>query len=118
MGQSLKFWQNSLKARQSLVLSGMSKATCLGHLPSWGLLCALKCWHPLQDTNVVLAISRIMVAWQPVGLAMGVYDMANRYLRQREQFGNPLAAYQVGRQADQVQITPKAPLAGLVAPVS
>lgn len=50
----------------------------------------------LQDTNVVLAISRIMVAWQPVGLAMGVYDMTNRYLRQREQFGNPLAAYQVG----------------------
>lgn len=50
----------------------------------------------MQDTNVVLAISRIMVAWQPVGLAMGVYDMANRYLRQREQFGNPLAAYQVG----------------------
>ncbi len=50
---------------------------------------------PVKDTNVVLAISRIMVAWQPVGLAMGVYDMANRYLRQREQFGNPLAAYQV-----------------------
>ena len=43
----------------------------------------------------MLAISRIMVAWQPVGLAMGVYDMANRYLKQREQFGNPLAAYQV-----------------------
>ncbi|KAK9835509.1 hypothetical protein WJX74_002019 [Apatococcus lobatus] len=66
------------------------------------------CWVPdsarlpgvnsFKDTNVVLAISRIMVAWQPVGLAMGVYDMANRYLRQREQFGNPLAAYQINQE--------------------
>ena len=31
-----------------------------------------------QDTNKVLAISRIMVAWQPVGIAMGAYDMAVR----------------------------------------
>ena len=30
------------------------------------------------DTNKVLAISRIMVAWQPVGMAMGAYDMAVR----------------------------------------
>lgn len=49
----------------------------------------------LQDTNKVLAISRIMVAWQPLGLAMGTYDMCNRYLQQREQFGSPLAAFQV-----------------------
>ena len=50
---------------------------------------------PLQDTNKVLAISRIMVAWQPLGLAMGTYDMCNRYLQQRQQFGSPLAAFQV-----------------------
>ena len=49
----------------------------------------------LQDTNKVLAISRIMVAWQPLGLAMGTYDMCNRYLQQRQQFGSPLAAFQV-----------------------
>ena len=48
-----------------------------------------------QDTNKVLAISRIMVAWQPVGLCMGVYDMCNRYMRERQQFGVPLAAFQV-----------------------
>jgi hypothetical protein len=48
-----------------------------------------------QDTNKVLAISRIMVAWQPVGLAMGVYDMCARYVRERRQFGSPLGAFQL-----------------------
>ena len=46
------------------------------------------------DTNKVLAISRIMVAWQPVGIAAGVYDMALRYTKERVQFGAPLAAFQ------------------------
>ncbi len=46
------------------------------------------------DTNKVLAISRIMVAWQPVGIAAGVYDMALRYVGERTQFGAPLAAFQ------------------------
>ena len=43
----------------------------------------------------MLAISRIMVAWQPVGLAMGVYDMCARYVRERRQFGAPLGAFQL-----------------------
>ncbi|PSC71354.1 Acyl-coenzyme A oxidase peroxisomal [Micractinium conductrix] len=47
------------------------------------------------DTNKVLALSRVMVAWQPVGLAMGAYDMAARYLSQRQQFGAPLASFQL-----------------------
>jgi alkylation response protein AidB-like acyl-CoA dehydrogenase len=47
------------------------------------------------DTNKVLAISRIMVAWQPVGLALGAYDMCARYLAQRKQFGAPLASFQI-----------------------
>lgn len=36
-----------------------------------------------------------MVAWQPVGLAMGVYDMCARYVRERRQFGAPLGAFQL-----------------------
>lgn len=36
-----------------------------------------------------------MVAWQPVGLAMGVYDMVSRYVQQREQFGAAIASYQI-----------------------
>jgi acyl-CoA oxidase len=43
----------------------------------------------------VLAVSRIMVAWLPVGMAMGAYDMAARYLKQRTQFGTPLASFQL-----------------------
>jgi len=49
----------------------------------------------VQDTNKVLAISRILVAWQPVGLAVGVYDMVLRYTKERKQFNAPIAAFQV-----------------------
>lgn len=51
--------------------------------------------NSFADTNKVLAISRIMVAWQPVGLALGVCDMVTRYVSQREQFGAPLGAFQL-----------------------
>ena len=46
----------------------------------------------------MLAISRIMVAWQPVGIVMGVYDMCHRYLLERRQFGAPLAALQINQE--------------------
>ena len=42
-------------------------------------------------------MSRIMVAWQPVGMAMGAYDMVVRYLSQRQQFGAPLASFQLSQ---------------------
>lgn len=48
-----------------------------------------------KDTNKVLAISRVMVAWQPVGLALGAYDACARYVAQRRQFGAPLGAFQL-----------------------
>ncbi|VFQ71200.1 unnamed protein product [Cuscuta campestris] len=51
-----------------------------------------------QDTKKVLAASRLMVAWQPVGISMGVYDMCHRYLKERKQFGAPLAAFQLNQQ--------------------
>lgn len=38
-----------------------------------------------------------MVAWQPVGMAMGAYDMCVRYLGQRQQFGAPLSAFQLSQ---------------------
>lgn len=43
----------------------------------------------------VLGISRVMVAWQPVGVAAGVYDMCVRYAIERRQFDRPLAAFQL-----------------------
>lgn len=48
-----------------------------------------------SDTNKVLGLSRVMVAWQPVGLSLGAYDMCARYLAQRKQFGAPLASFQL-----------------------
>ncbi|XP_043724779.1 acyl-coenzyme A oxidase 4, peroxisomal [Telopea speciosissima] len=53
--------------------------------------------NSFQDTNKVLAVSRVMVAWQPIGIAMGVYDMCHRYLKERKQFGAPLAAFQLNQ---------------------
>jgi acyl-CoA oxidase len=54
-----------------------------------------------KDTNKVLAISRIMVAWQPVGLALGAVDVVLRYVRQRNQFGAPLGAFQLVQEKTQ-----------------
>ncbi|KAF4379114.1 hypothetical protein F8388_022201 [Cannabis sativa] len=51
--------------------------------------------NSFQDTSKVLAVSRVMVAWQPIGISMGVYDMCHRYLKERKQFGAPLAAFQI-----------------------
>nr|XP_007134786.1 hypothetical protein PHAVU_010G076000g [Phaseolus vulgaris]ESW06780.1 hypothetical protein PHAVU_010G076000g [Phaseolus vulgaris] len=54
--------------------------------------------NSFQDTNKVLAVSRLMVAWQPIGISMGIYDMCHRYLSERKQFGSPLAAFQISQQ--------------------
>ncbi len=35
------------------------------------------------------------MAWQPVGAAMGVYDIAARYIQERQQFGSVLGAFQL-----------------------
>lgn len=36
-----------------------------------------------------------MVAWQPVGLAMGVYDVCVRYAAERKQFGTAIGGFQL-----------------------
>ncbi|KAJ4979797.1 hypothetical protein NE237_010577 [Protea cynaroides] len=54
--------------------------------------------NSFQDTSKVLAVSRVMVAWQPIGITMGVYDMCHRYLKERKQFGAPLAAFQINQE--------------------
>uniref|UniRef100_A0ACD5W5B6 Uncharacterized protein n=1 Tax=Avena sativa TaxID=4498 RepID=A0ACD5W5B6_AVESA len=54
--------------------------------------------NSFQDISKVLAMSRIMVAWQPIGISMGVYDMCHRYLQERKQFGAPLAAFQLNQE--------------------
>lgn len=46
----------------------------------------------------VLAVSRVMVAWQPIGISMGVFDMCHRYLKERKQSGAPLSAFQINQE--------------------
>lgn len=47
------------------------------------------------DTNTVLAKSRQTVAWEALGHAVGAYDAAVTYALRREQFGKPLARFQL-----------------------
>ncbi|KAJ4704419.1 Acyl-coenzyme A oxidase 4, peroxisomal [Melia azedarach] len=41
-------------------------------------------FNSFQDTNIPLSVSRVMVAWQTIGISMGVYDMCHRYVMERE----------------------------------
>ena len=57
--------------------------------------------NSFKDTNKVLAISRVMVAWQPVGLAVGAVDVVLRYISQRKQFNLPLSSFQLIQEKSQ-----------------
>lgn len=48
-----------------------------------------------RDTNVILEQSRAGLAWQAVGAQMAVFDVARRYALERQQFGRPLAGFQL-----------------------
>ncbi|XP_066363162.1 acyl-coenzyme A oxidase 4, peroxisomal-like [Miscanthus floridulus] len=54
--------------------------------------------NSFQDVNKVFAMSRVLVTWQPIGISMGVFDMCHRYLKERKQFGAPLAAFQLNQE--------------------
>ena len=49
----------------------------------------------IKDTANVLRITRGGVAWGAVGLQMGAYETALAYTLEREQFGQPLAGFQL-----------------------
>jgi len=48
-----------------------------------------------KDTAAVLRMTRAGVAWESVGCAQGAYQHALRYACQREQFGRPIARFQL-----------------------
>ena len=48
-----------------------------------------------DDTNLVLAKSRQTVAWEALGHAVAAYEAAVTYALRREQFGRPLARFQL-----------------------
>lgn len=48
-----------------------------------------------KDTAKVLKMTRAAVAWQAVGCSRGAYESALKYTKKREQFGRPIAAFQL-----------------------
>ncbi|WP_020013067.1 acyl-CoA dehydrogenase family protein [Promicromonospora sukumoe] len=48
-----------------------------------------------RDVAKVLRITRDGVSWQALGTMIGAYEAAVAYTKQREQFGNPIASYQL-----------------------
>ncbi len=51
--------------------------------------------HTFKSTADVLRVTRMSVAWQAAGCARGAYEHALRYTKAREQFGRPIAAFQL-----------------------
>jgi len=51
--------------------------------------------HTFADTARVLRVTRMDVAWQAAGCARGAFEHALRYTKQREQFGRPIASFQM-----------------------
>ncbi|MDV8149401.1 acyl-CoA dehydrogenase family protein [Arthrobacter sp. B10-11] len=48
-----------------------------------------------KDTNKVLKVTRLAVAWQAVGQQLAAFDVARRYAVERSQFGRPIASFQL-----------------------
>ena len=54
--------------------------------------------NSFRDTNKVLKVTRLAVAWQAVGQQLAAFDVARRYAVERIQFGRPLASFQLVQQ--------------------
>ena len=48
-----------------------------------------------KDTAKVLTATRAMVAWECIGHAVASYEAALQYAQEREQFGKPIASFQM-----------------------
>jgi glutaryl-CoA dehydrogenase len=51
--------------------------------------------NSFRDTAAVLRMTRAGVAWMATGCARGAYEHALAYARQRQQFGRPIAGFQL-----------------------
>jgi glutaryl-CoA dehydrogenase len=51
--------------------------------------------NSFRDTAAVLRLTRAGVAWQATGCAKGAYEHALAYATQRQQFGRPIAGFQL-----------------------
>jgi glutaryl-CoA dehydrogenase len=51
--------------------------------------------NSFKDLANVLRVTRDGVSWQALGTMIGAYEAAVRYTKEREQFGSPIASYQL-----------------------
>jgi glutaryl-CoA dehydrogenase len=51
--------------------------------------------NSFRDTAAVLRLTRAGVAWMAVGCSRGAYEHALAYAKQRQQFGRPIAGFQL-----------------------
>ena len=51
--------------------------------------------NSFKDTGKVLKVTRMGVAWAATGCGRGAYEHALAYTQQREQFGKPIASFQL-----------------------
>ena len=51
--------------------------------------------NSFRDTAHVLRLTRSGVGWMATGVQMGAYEAALKYTQQRQQFGKPIAAFQM-----------------------
>lgn len=54
--------------------------------------------NTFRDVAVVLRLTRAGVAWQVLGVAVGAYEAALAYAKERVQFGKPIASFQLVQQ--------------------
>lgn len=54
--------------------------------------------NTFRDVAVVLRLTRAGVAWQALGVAVGAYEAALAYAKERVQFGKPIASFQLVQQ--------------------
>jgi glutaryl-CoA dehydrogenase len=54
--------------------------------------------NTFKDTNKVLIATRGNVAWECIGHAVASYESALTYAKEREQFGKPIASFQIIQQ--------------------
>lgn len=51
--------------------------------------------NSFADTAAVLRLTRAEVAWAAIGVAVGAYEAALKYAKERVQFGKPIAGHQL-----------------------
>jgi glutaryl-CoA dehydrogenase len=54
--------------------------------------------NSFKDTAMVLGVGRYGVAWEAAGVAAAAFEYALDYAKKREQFGKPIASYQLIQQ--------------------